>query len=108
MKQARKDAQEALKRLYAKLRTWSAVGAYIAQKSGRGSAKSWMVITNAVANGTRTPSHSLLVALEIVKPRRRWSCDIPDWMDDEEEEEFRAFMREFKQTAETAVAQSAP
>lgn len=108
MKKAQEQAKRELKRLHGKLGTWAAVGAYIAKKSGRGTGNSWMVITNAVANGTRQANHSLLVALGLAATRRRWSCDIPAWMDEEEEREFRAYMREFKKTAETAVAQSAP
>lgn len=86
-------AVSALNKMKDRLGTWYAVGETI-EKSAGGSADSWMVIANAVGNKRRRASHRLLVSLGIRKPRKRFSCDIPDWMSADEEECFRAMMRE--------------
>lgn len=91
---AQNDAEDALWRLHAKLGSWSSVGSFIANKMG-GSPKSWMAIANAVANGRRQPTHSLLVAIGLKRPRRRFSVDVPDWMDADQEATFREQMRQY-------------
>lgn len=102
---AQNDAETELWRLHAKLGSWSSVGNFIANKMG-GSAKSWMAIANAVANGRRQPTHSLLVAIGLKHPRRRFSVDVPDWMDEAQEVAFRNMMRTAAQEAAVRITET--
>lgn len=87
------DAVSKLKQLKEERGTWHAVGIYVSRRVG-GSANSWMVITNAVSRGTRKANHKLLLALGLRGKRKRFSCDVPTWMTEDEEARFRREMRE--------------